>query len=187
MNIQRNRLIKSGTAFILVLAIIVGMRFLSVNAAISTEQQIIDTVKQPGVSANIPTNTPRPEVMLLSEEITPESVAVSNQLYNNILNCDPTLFLLTDEGIKRLGWCETATDEELAYLENIAFSITEDCSSTNEKIFAVVKYIAQNVGYDYDYYTHGAYDYMQLALSPWDVLNVGATVCEGYARTTAVE
>ena len=145
MNIQRNRLIKSGTAFILVLAIIVGMRFLSVNAAISTEQQIIDTVKQPGVSANIPTNTPRPEVMLLSEEITPESVAVSNQLYNNILNCDPTLFLLTDEGIKRLGWCETATDEELAYLENIAFSITEDCSSTNEKIFAVVKYITQNV------------------------------------------
>ncbi|MBQ7921909.1 MAG: leucine-rich repeat protein [Clostridia bacterium] len=179
MNANKTRLIKNSIAFILV--ILMGLGLVPLSAVTPTEDTAIPTAD---VSQRFPTNTPRPVFMLLSSDISAESVALSNELYNGFLGYDPELFLLTDEGIKDLGWSDVGTDEDLKYMEEIAYSIVADCSSTDEMIFAVTKYIARNIGYDHDY-LNGKKEYTEMALNPWDVLEFGATVCEGYARTTA--
>lgn len=132
------------------------------------------------------TNTPRPEIALFaSEDISEEAVEKSTELYNNFLSVDPEMFLLTDEGIGYLSWWGMPTDNELAYLENMAAEITKDCTNEFEKISAVTEYVAKNVCYDHDFYTHDSKDWTEVNLDPYDVLVNGSTICEGYARTTA--
>lgn len=139
------------------------------------------------VSEDYPTitNTPRPEVELLSsDEITEEAVEKSTELYNNFLSVDPELFMLTDEGIGYLSWWGIPEDDELEYLENKSAEITKNCKNESEKIVAVMEYVAKNICYDYDY-LNGYKGWRQVNLDPYDILINGSTICEGYARTTA--
>lgn len=132
------------------------------------------------------TNTPRPEVELLSsDDISDEEVAKSTELYNNFLSVDPDLFMLTDEGIGYLSFWGIPDDDEWEYLENKSAEITKDCKNESEKIVAVMEYIARNICYDHDYYTHNSKDWREVNLDPYDILINGSTICEGYARTTA--
>ncbi|MBE6569044.1 MAG: hypothetical protein E7658_02350 [Ruminococcaceae bacterium] len=181
MATEKNRIMKRSTAFIM--AVIMILELVSLHITASSEEptpEQISAVRE----QRLPTSTPRPEIMLLAD-IPAEDVALSTKLYNDLLGYDPELFLMSDEGIKHLWfyWDDVGTDEELAYLKSLAAEITEDCSGVEDKIFAVAKYLAQNVGYDYDYLE--SLDVSQLAVNPWDVLMKQATVCEGYARTTA--
>lgn len=176
---NKNRFMKSSISIVLIIMMLLGL--VSVHIIASSEEQLSVSVL-PENESRLPTNTPRPEISLYSA-IPAEKAETSAQLYHDVLGYDPQLFLLSDEGIKHLWffWDDVGTDEELADLENIAAQITKDCSSVEEKIFAVAEYLALNIGYDYDYLDSN--DITKLAVNPWDVLQKRTTVCEGYART----
>ncbi len=147
-----------------------------------TETQSIGTLDYLGRTIE---TTPRPtddSVHLF--EITEEEADETTQRYENLLAADPQMFLLTEAGIKGLSWTGAPTSKEMAWLKEKAQSITEGCSNENEKIFAIVKYMALNICYDYDYY-YGRTTINELNLDPYDVLVGESSICEGYARTAA--
>ncbi|MBE6569045.1 MAG: hypothetical protein E7658_02355 [Ruminococcaceae bacterium] len=180
MTAEKNGIIKRSVALILIL--IMGILLLPVSADTPEDIPPVEPIEQPD---RLPTNTPRPQIMLYAQTVTAESAALSAELYNNFLNCDPELFLLTETGIRNLGWYATATDAQQAYVQAYADAIAAGCETTDEKIYAVVEYVCKNIGYDNDYYIHHTKEYWEMALHPWNVLETGATVCEGYARVTA--
>ena len=96
------------------------------------------------------------------------------------------MFLYNEAGIKGMNFWEYPTDEQLAWVTAKSQEITEGCDTAAEKIFAVVEYVSQNICYDHDYYTHNLKEYDELNLDPYDVLMNETTVCEGYARTSAM-
>lgn len=128
---------------------------------------------------------PRPEIMLLANTITDEMVALSTEYYNNLLSCDPDMFLFNDNGIKGFGFWGYPTASEYSWLKSKAASVTKGCDTAQEKIYAVAKYVAQNVCYDHDYLTHQTKDWTEVYLDPYDVLKYGSSICDGYARATA--
>lgn len=129
--------------------------------------------------------TPRPDnkQQLISVSSTSSSVALSLELYNNFLSADPELFRLTEQGIRSLNFWDEVTDEQMDYVREKTLAITVDCSTPAEEIFAVAKYLAQNVCYDYDYADKG---WDLVYLSAYEVLRYEATVCSGFAVTFAV-
>jgi len=134
---------------------------------------------------SLPTNTPYPQISLFSSRaISEDAVKESTEIYNNFLSADPELFYLTEAGIKDLSFWGSPTDEEFLYLKAKAAEITAGCESKSDKIYAVMKYMAQNICYDYDYLYQGK-DVQEVNLDPYDVLRNESTICEGYARTTA--
>ena len=130
--------------------------------------------------------TPRPEFETFS--LIPQSVVdLSNELYLGLVNCDPYLFLLTDEGIKRIDSSRKITDSEFEFVKNKAFEITSEYSTAYEKICAVAEYMAKNICYDFDFYPDDLRKPMDEVFNdPYAVLTNGSTVCHGYAVTSAV-
>ncbi len=168
----------------------IALRWITVTPAYAWEQGDAETVvyqtPKEGLLNYIddPWNTtPRPDVFLF-EEISEEDKAASASLYHQFLSAAPSQYLLEREEIKDLGWGET-TDSDLDYVEQKALEITASCATDYERIYAVMKYLAQNICYDLDYYTYGAYPYSMLNLSAREVLENESTVCAGYAGTTA--
>lgn len=71
------------------------------------------------------------------------------------------------------------TAEQYAELNGVALSVTEGLTTDYEKIEAIMKYVAQNLYYDMDYYygkTASTY------VHPYDVWTSKISVCAGYAR-----
>ncbi|MBQ4086785.1 MAG: leucine-rich repeat protein, partial [Clostridia bacterium] len=134
----------------------------------------------------VPGTTPPPEGELsLMADISEEAVDISTQIYKNIINCPPTLFLQTDDGIKNLSDWKAMSDDELTYVENLSDSILDECDTADEKIRAVAEYVAKNVYYDYDYANKGDREYADLNLTPYEVLTNKYTVCAGYAAASS--
>lgn len=129
--------------------------------------------------------TPRDAASFLSQTITDEEVSISTEIYNNILKQDPDLFLYTDKGIENLNSWDEMTDKELDYVRNLSEKIFVDCDNTDQKIYAAMKYVAENVGYDYDYYYHNTKTYEELNHSAYDVLTNESAVCYGYSAAVA--
>ncbi len=130
-------------------------------------------------------DTPRPHNASLFGEQDPEKVASATEIYNNFLQADPEIFLLTHEGQLNIKWTdieEAMTEEEYAFVKSTAEDITKDCTTNARKIQAVAEYVAKNTCYDYDYSEHGTKVYSELALTPYTVLTEKNTVCEGYSR-----
>lgn len=71
------------------------------------------------------------------------------------------------------------TTEQYAELNGVALSVTEGLATDYEKIEAIMKYVAQNLYYDMDYYNgKSASTYVH----PYDVWTSKVSVCAGYAR-----
>lgn len=156
------------------------------KSASSADSDVLQK-REPGVigfTVNPEQTTPRP-ASLEPMEITEEAVALSLEFYNNLLNCDPEMFLYNDKGIKSFGFWGDPTDAEYEYLKAKSAEVTAGCTTASEKIFAVTKYIATNICYDYDYYSRNLYDWTHVNLDPYDVLVNESTICDGYARSTA--
>lgn len=128
--------------------------------------------------------TPYPETAMFSQTRASDQ-ATSTANYQAFLRAAPSQYLLSRNQIKRLCPWKSVSDSDLNYVEQKAKEITQDCTTDYEKIYAVSKYLSQNVCYDFDYYTHDAYPYTQLNLNPRDVLVNESTVCSGYAVTAA--
>lgn len=108
-----------------------------------------------------------------------ERVNTATQLYENFIKAPVELFCWTDDGIMSSAWLESET--ELTYIRELAKEVTKDCQTTDDRIYAIAKYIAQNVCYDYDYY-RGLTSSVPPE-TPYDVLRKGYAVCGGYAKT----
>ncbi|MBR3999166.1 MAG: leucine-rich repeat protein, partial [Clostridia bacterium] len=129
--------------------------------------------------------TPRPEIELCAENITPEMAQLSSELYFNFQTMPPEFYLLSEEGIRGLSFWGNTTDAEMKYVKDKAAEIAEGCTTAYDKIYAVAKYMARNICYDYDYLTHNIKDWREVNLDPYDILKNESTICEGYSRTTA--
>ncbi len=127
--------------------------------------------------------TPRPEFETFS--LIPQSVIdLSNEAYCTLLDCDPYMFLWTDEGIKRTDKSKKLTDSEFEFVKNKAIEITSGCSSAYDKIYAIAEYMAKNICYDYDYYPDEIRKPSEyLCSSAYDVLTSDSAVCHGFAIT----
>lgn len=71
------------------------------------------------------------------------------------------------------------TTEQYAELSGVAQSITEGLSTDYEKIETVMKYVANNLYYDMDYYNGKT---ASTDVHPYDVWTSKISVCAGYAR-----
>lgn len=158
---------------------VLALEIKAADAPAIWEGSVLNYVSDPLAS------TPRPEAedLEISLQSTEEAQALSQELYANFLNADPELFRLTHEGILALNFYKPMTEEELVFVTEKALEITTDCVSASETIFAVAKYLALNICYDYDL---SYSDYYSTNLSAYEVLTNEYTVCAGYAITFAV-
>lgn len=69
--------------------------------------------------------------------------------------------------------------DDYAQINAKALEITADCKTDRDKAFTINKWVAENVYYDYDYYTHGTHE--RPSAIPKDVFETGLAVCEGYS------
>jgi len=130
--------------------------------------------------------TPRIDDAALFETISDESVKISNQIYENLIKFSPDFYLLNDIGLCKInGWKEMSA-EELESVKESANEILSGCTNAESKIEKVSQYLAKNICYDYDYYTHNKIEYEQLNHNAYDVLKNETAVCYGYAATAAV-
>ncbi|MBP3369097.1 MAG: leucine-rich repeat protein [Clostridia bacterium] len=130
--------------------------------------------------------TPRPnpssrpgDVGTLAETITPAMKSTAEGVYEALLAAPLEIFDWTSVGIAESTRMSSMT--ELEYVSGLALELTEDCTTTDEKIYVLAEYLAKNIGYDYDYYVHGTQEYPPI--DPYTVLSNGYTVCSGYAKT----
>lgn len=70
------------------------------------------------------------------------------------------------------------TDPEYAAINQKAKEITADCSTDREKARAINNWIAENIYFDYDNFSHSA---PRPSCEATDVFETRVTVCEGYA------
>ncbi|MBR4691231.1 MAG: leucine-rich repeat protein, partial [Oscillospiraceae bacterium] len=120
-----------------------------------------------------------------------ERQRVSDQILENFLTASaemgPEMFLWNDEYffLRRYRHEEQAnldyTEEMRSAITLLAEDITADCATDAERIEAVAYWVAGNVGYDYDYYTHQSKSYPDI--DPYTVLEKRYTVCAGYSST----
>lgn len=132
--------------------------------------------------------TPRPgpkypstleNLTTLSQSITPSMKTTAEGVYSALLAAPVEIFDWTNRGIVESTRMHSTTEFE--YVARLAREVTSDCNAVNEKIRAVAEYLAKNIGYDNDYYTHGTHPYPPV--DPYTVLQNGYTVCTGYAKT----
>ena len=110
--------------------------------------------------------------------ITEEKVDTARQIYENFIKAPIELFYWTDDGIMRSTGMES--EAELEYVRTLAKEVTKDCKTADEKIYAVAKYLAQNIRYKIDEVTDEGFIY---PTNPYIVLTGGYTACMGYAYT----
>ena len=107
-----------------------------------------------------------------------DAMASSTALYESLIAADPALFLYRDAYLVEQY---RYTEDQMNHLRYRARTITADCQTAAEKIYAVAMYVARHICYDYDWYDHEKQGY---TLDPYNVLAMGFTTCGGYANTT---
>lgn len=115
----------------------------------------------------------------LAESITPSMKATARGVYEAILSAPVEIFDWTNRGIIESTRMNSTSEYE--YVARLARDLTSSCKTTDEKIRTLAEYLAKNIGYDHDYFTHGAHAYPPI--DPYTVLQNGYTVCSGYAKT----
>ncbi len=132
--------------------------------------------------------TPRPSfkypstlenIGILSVSITPSMKATARGVYEALLAAPVELFDWTSRGIIESTRMNSTSEYE--YIARLARELTAECTTTDEKIRTLAEYLAKNIGYDNDYFTHGTHEYPPI--DPYTVLQNGYTVCSGYAKT----
>ena len=150
----------------------------------TVEQFVVETPEIDAADKN-PGTTPRPipgasgELGALAETITPAMKATAEAAYEALLDAPVELFDWTNRGIIESTRMNSTTEFE--YIARLARELTDGCATTDEKIYTLAVYLAKNIGYDHDYYTHQVHDYPPI--DPYTVLQNGYTVCSGYAKT----
>lgn len=126
-----------------------------------------------------PIAMPRP----LDGEVLPlvsmEEMERSTEYYNNFISRPVEMFTWSEEGI--MLSTGIASTEQYDYLLSLAKSLTSGSATTYEKIQTITMYIAKNVGFDHDYYTHKTSPYPPS--DPYSTVTSGKAVCAGYAKT----
>ncbi len=107
---------------------------------------------------------------------------LSLEMYNNFLLVDSSLFLY-DAG-QYLKDAYEYTDAQVSSLSALAQQVAFGCTAPQDKVFAVMRYFAVNIGYDMDYFVHKTQPYPPR--DPIAVLNNRYAVCAGYAECTEV-
>ncbi|MBQ2830013.1 MAG: leucine-rich repeat protein [Oscillospiraceae bacterium] len=105
-------------------------------------------------------------------DLTPdarERVEYNLERYENFIAADPNLFLLSNYIRQEFALLD---DEKYEYVRDLAFEITADCTTAEEEIYAVTKYLAENIYYGGSI-THA---------NAYEVLTDGYAQCSGYAN-----
>ena len=145
------------------------------------EAQFLSEIEYKGV----PGTTPFEEGI---ELFTVDEAAAekSRQILNNLSKFQPEDYMLTDKGLNVANPWDEMTSSELSWVKNKSAQITQGLTTPNEKIRAVAEYVAKNVGYDHDYYTHGTKEYEDLKHTAYDILYYEYGVCYGYSAACCV-
>ena len=132
--------------------------------------------------------TPRDAAISLFR-LDSELIGISTQIYNNVVKMAPSLYIQNDTGLSELNPWDDMTQDELAQVKLWAAEITQGCNTADDKIYAVMKYVASNVYYDMDFYNNydGSEEQYQQMLNhnAYDVLTNKTAVCYGYSATAA--
>lgn len=132
--------------------------------------------------------TPRKAAISLFS-IDPDAVDISNQIYSNIVKFTPEFYIQNDLGLTELNPWDNMTQTELETVKSWAADITSGCTTTDQKIYAIMEYVAKNVYYDMDFYNNydGDSDEYETLLNhnAYDVLTNKTAVCYGYAATAS--
>ncbi len=148
-------------------------------------------LEDPASDHQPPGTTPRPSsggfLKRGISAITPEAQSISDQILQNFLQMPPRMFLWNSdfflasryryEENDDLGYTEAMRDA----LISVAQTITASCKTDAERIEAIAYWVAENVCYDNDFFTHGTKSYPDI--DPYTVLERQYTVCAGYANT----
>jgi len=107
---------------------------------------------------------------------TPKETERALDIYHGILSMNPQQFCVPEASL--IETCG-GTAEKFRYMKELASEVTKNCNNDQERIYAVVEYVARNVYYDYDHY-EGRTDWTNSAA--YEVLTEGFSVCAGYQR-----
>lgn len=114
--------------------------------------------------------------------VSMEQMERSTEYYNNFISRPVEMFTWSEEGL--MLSTGIASTEQYNYLLSLAKSLTSGSVNSYEKIHAITNYVAKNIGFDHDYYTHKTSPYPPS--DPYSSVTSGRAVCAGYAKTMEV-
>ena len=138
-----------------------------------------DVVRPEITLPQVPIAMPRPSDGEYAPLSDIEQMEKSTEYYTNFISMPAEAFVWSEEGI--MASTGISTREQYEYLLRLANELVAGCETPYEKILSITTYVAVNIGFDHDYYTHKTSPYPQS--DPYSTVIGGYAVCAGYAKT----